>query len=575
MKYPRLFWATFLPIAAAAHYIVQWVAPMLVPPVLSREQIRKTFHNGWIDACVPEPLEHLRYILAVLVPVTLMFGAVLLMRRVGLFRRAEPRSPWLAGAAVAAQLLLVRYAANAWTYESEHGWKTLLFTYAPSQSVIVFCVAAYLVYKWLSAEHKWLALSAWRSLSRQAWLAWLIAIGWTIAHLLSCVFTEANLPRASGTIAYHLPFTMGEFAAAVNGRVPLVDFYSQYENVYAVLLRPLFALIGITVTTYTITMSALSLIGFLLVFQVFSRVMASSWNSLLFYLPWVAVNMASMEEPGLIPANSFNYYAVGPIRYFGVFLLAYLSMRYLALPRNRRLAIAAFVSGLVALNNVDFGVPAALGVLTCAVVFPPLGKLPSRFFHTLLALAIFVGGFALALGTYWVAIRVACGKWPNLAAVTEYQRVFAVMGFNMLRLPESGLHCVMYLTFMVAVLYAVFCGFSQDYLDIKANHRLSTGMLAYGGVSGFGVMMYYVGRSHPAVLVTVYCAWAFVIALLAYRVISDAHEASLLSADRGYAIFRNSDRRDVGPVLWVAATLSRLSGSRRAIQAIILQSRIR
>ena len=536
MKYPRLFWAMTLPIAAVSYPLVNWLAPMFAPPSLARAEIKKAFLGSWGDACVPEPLELISYALAILLPVLFMFVAVVVLKRLGQFRRTEPRSFWLTATATAAQLTLAYKAGYAWLYENDHGWKTQMFNFAFAQTVIGLCVAGYLGFCWLRADHKRMLTRACRYILRFSWPAWVIAISWGIAHLLCCVFTDDNISMASRVVG-HTPFHMGEFAAVINGRVPLVNFHPQYENVLAYLLEPYFSLIGLNITKFTVTMCALSLVGFLLIYRVFSEVTGSPWRGLFLYVPWVAISLANLEPPGFPPANTFNYYAAGPIRYIGLFVMAYLSMWYLKVPRFRRLVIGSFVAGLVALNNLDFGIAAAAGFSLCAAIFPPPDRSVTRLWRTLRASAVFVGSAALAIASYWLFVRLGCGKWPDLAILTEYQRTFAGMGFNLQKLPESGLYWLLYFTFIVAVLSAIFTGFSESDQYIYFERRLSSGMLAYGAVAGFGAFSYYIARSHPSAIVEIYSAWAFVVALLAHRMLSDVREAKLNSADGGYSIF--------------------------------------
>lgn len=524
MRFARLFWASVIPIALVSKWIVERLAPVLAPRAVDPQEIQQAFLSGLAGACAPEPLELTTYALAVLVPALLMLIVGLVLNQLGAFRREEWQSPWLDAAAIASQICLVSYAGSSWLYENAHSWAGQLNNFARAQLVIGGCVAGYIGWCWLRPEPKRLLVASWQRLSTAHWLAWLIAIGWSVSHLLGCVFTDENIGRASGTISYHLPFVMGEFAAVLNGRFPLVDFYPQYENLLGHLLHPYFAVAGLTVTTFTVGMSLLSLVGFLLIFRVLWRVTDSPWLALVLYVPWVAISLAEAETPGINPSNAFNYYAVGPVRYWGVFLLAYLSMSYLMAPRVGRLAQVSFFAGLVGLNNLDFGATSAVGLLTCAVLFPPSSGSAGRIWRILHALAIFFGGVASALVAFSLVARVAYGVWPSVSALTQYQRTFAYLGFNMVAMPTDGLYWIIYLTYMVALVYVVFEAVSGDPRSVSRSRRLSLGMLAFGSVSGFGVSVYFVGRSHPGVIIAMYSSWAFVVALLLHRVLCDVQE---------------------------------------------------
>ncbi|MBN1609466.1 MAG: hypothetical protein JW940_22740 [Polyangiaceae bacterium] len=532
MRHPRLFWAVLLPIAGASSLAVWKLAPVLAPRPATKEEIAKTFVSWWIKFCAPEPVEHTAYVLAVVVPVALMCVAIALLWRLRVLQREDRGPLWVAAAAVVAQVLLVGFAAHASAYESQHYWAPLPSTVLPAQTVMVLCIGGWLALRWQPHSWKTRWASARQVLSEWPGLGWLVAAGWTLARLLATVFTDQNIAQAPPLHIYHLSFQMGEFAAVLNGRVPLLDFRPQYANLLGLLLRPVFGLTGFNFTTFAAAMTALSFIGFLLVYRVFVRVAGSPWVGLLLYVPWLGVSLASMEPAEEV--NTFSYYAVGPIRYFGLFVMAYGTARYLAAPRFRRLAVVSCVAGLVVLNNLDFGVPAAAGLWASAVLFPPPG--PSRIRQTLRASGAVAGGIVLAFAAYWVVVRLACGAWPHVGTLTEYQRTFAVLGFNMLPMPEVGMYWVVYATFIMAVLYAVFVRFTESAVAFPCKRRLSTGMLAYAGVAGLGSGVYYVGRSHPAVLVTLYAAWAFAAVLLTHRVFADVRTAKQRNRDGGYSI---------------------------------------
>jgi hypothetical protein len=532
VKHPRIFWAILLPMAGVSALAVWQLAPVLAPGPATTEDIARAFFAWCIASCAPEPVEHTAYVLAIAVPTLLMCAAILLLRRLRVLERQDREPLWVAAAGVVAQVALVGFGARAADYETAHYWASLPSPAVPVAMVTVLSVGGWLGLCWQprSCKATWESLRPY--LSKWPGLAWVVAGGWTLARLLPTVFTDQNVALAPPTHNYHLAFQMGEFAAVLNGRVPLLDFHPQYENLLGLLLRPVFGVTGFSFTTFSGAMAALSLTGMLLIYGVFVRVTGSSWIGLLLYVPWLGVSLASMEPADEV--STFSYHAVGPFRYFGLFVLAYAAVRYLAAPRFRRLAVVSCVAGFVALNNLDFGAPAAAGLWASALLFPPPGT--SRIRQTLCASGVFVGGVALAFAGYWLVVRLSCGAWPHASALIEYQRTFAVLGFNMLPLPQVGVYWVVYATFILAVLYAVFVRFSESAAAFPYRRRLSTGMLAYGGVAGLGSAAYYVGRSHPAVLVTLYAAWAFVAALLAHRVLADVWAARSRGPERAYAI---------------------------------------
>jgi len=116
-------------------------------------------------------------------------------------------------------------------------------------------------------------------------------------------------------------------------------------------------------------------------------------------------------------------------------------------------------------------------------------------------------GVGLAVLGFLLLTYGRSGVLPHLGMLTFYQRVFVLNGFNMLPMPGLGLHVVFYLTFMAAIARGLFGDPEQ---------RLVNRLLLYFGVFGSGALMYYVGRSHHVVLITVFSSWACAFVLLAY-----------------------------------------------------------
>src|SRR5262249_19048914 len=80
--------------------------------------------------------------------------------------------------------------------------------------------------------------------------------------------------------------------------------------------------------------------------------------------------------------------------------------------------------------------------------------------------------------------------------------------FQMLPMPACGLHWIIYLTLIGAIGRGLFDG------RLERVHR---GLLLFSGVFGLGALMYFVGRSHHNVLITIFSAWALAFSILIWR----------------------------------------------------------
>jgi hypothetical protein len=514
-----LFWGLVLPLATIAYAIAANLVRHLARTTLSSKEIEGLVISGLASACVQESKEQVMFLLALLLPVGLAFLATMSLRATGTFGRPEPSNGWLSLLALVSQLCLFGVALHAFNHQATAGHR---YRFLEAPSLIVAAVAMGVIVASASTRFD-LTGPARAALCKlhhwTRWLPWTLAMFWNVMFASTGVFRLSELPRTAGLFNYHVAFTMGEYAAVLNGRVPLVDFFSQYQNLQAIIAYPVFKLFGFGVGSFTGVMFCLNATAFALLFSVLTKVAKSKWMALVLFVPLVA--LAYYVEPydpeNGYTSHSFNYFAVGPIRYFGMCLMAWFAVWYLEKPALSRFLVVAPISTLVAINNLDFGVPAAAGVLGCLLLFPlrfAHGNLAKRIVATA---GLYVVASAVTLGLCCLSIRVLAGSWPLLSQLTVYQKSFAMVGFFMLPMPEMGLHWIIYLTSISAVIVAIYETFSVNHDEIADNRRIINGSLAYSGIASFGPLAYFVGRSHPWVLEATFLAWAYVLAQLLNR----------------------------------------------------------
>ena len=199
------------------------------------------------------------------------------------------------------------------------------------------------------------------------------------------------------------------------------------------------------------------------------------------------------------------------MRFAGPWLLAWLVARHLDRPERGRRARTwplFLVGGLVAINNVDHGLP-ALGALVAALLWTtPLTR--ERLGRLALDAAI---GLLAAFALVSLITLVRAGALPDLTLLLRFAQLYAAAGFAMLPMPRLGLHTLIYVTFAAALVVATVRALRGD------GERTLTGLLAFVAVFGLGSGAYYAGRSHPEVLVTSFAAWSFALALLTLLVV--------------------------------------------------------
>ncbi len=293
-----------------------------------------------------------------------------------------------------------------------------------------------------------------------------------------------------------------EATAVLNGRSPLVDMPA-YGALWPYVVALPFGALGGTYAAYTALMSVITGAAMVAVYAILRRIVGSLL-ALLLFVPFVAtsffIELGDVDgryDPG-------NYFGVFPLRYAGPYLLAWLTARTIVRERTSTAAdVALFTAGgLVALNNVDFGLSALLGTIVAVAV----ARQPLRARRLVAEVA---GGVVAALALVSVLTLLRAGSLPHIGLLTHYGRVFVDGGFGNIALHLLGWHLVLTVTFVAAVATAAVR------VAQAAGDRLLTAMLAWAGIFGLGASVYfYAYRSHPDVLLNIFSAWAFALVLL-------------------------------------------------------------
>jgi hypothetical protein len=429
-------------------------------------------------------------------------------------------------AVLGAQLLVVALILVGWIAQHRLevlGTRRVYFT--PASIVVAAVIAAALVY---AVRRPWSSRTSWRLPSprvvRGACLG--VAILTVVVWVLPAVYTDHGMAAvdAAGQLAFPAElfgntYYFDEATAVLNGRSPLVDMPAYGALWPYVVALPFGALDG-TYAAYTALMSAITGVAMLAVYGILRRI-AGSLLALLLFVPFVAtsffIELGDVDgryDPG-------NYFGVFPLRYAGPYLLAWLTT--LAITRERTSVAAVDVAlfaaaGLVALNNIDFGLSALLATIAAVAI----ARRPLRA-RRLAAEA--AAGVALALVLVSVLTLLRAGSLPHIGLLGHYGRVFVDGGYGNIALHLLGWHVVLTITFVAAVATAA-VRVAQD-----AHDRLLTTMLAWAGIFGLGASVYfYAYRSHPDVLLNIFSAWAFALALLTIVVLRSERTRERLPA---------------------------------------------
>jgi hypothetical protein len=494
----EIAWIALLPCAAVAVAAIALLGPPL-GHVLFSPGSETLWPPGWWESVGhAEPAKHARYLIAVLAPALLVLATLLGSHR----QLALPARP-ARGVVIASQFAAL--ASVAAFLLRQHALYNVGQPAPPVFGPVTALVAAGLLLLALLALRRepiaaWVARHARETPTRRR-VALAAAVAVTAIWLLKVPMTD----RLTGDlVGLNLPFTMNDAAAVLDGRTPLVDYHGIYAKLLPYATAAVMAVAGSTIFVFTTWMAILDGLALIAVYAVFRLVTRSSLLALALFLPFLATSDLGDAHISAGAITPLTFAAMWPMRYGGPFLIAWLLARHLASRTPRRVWPLFLVGGLVAIDGLEFGsgaLAATLAALLCAR--PP---------HSARAALRLAGeaaaGVAAAVAFVCLLTLAHSGALPRVALLVEWPRVFTTLGWFSIPLPTTGIHLVVYATFVAAIAAATVR------LARRAHDALLTGMLAWSGVFGLLAGGYFVGRPDTYKLDGILSAWAFALALL-------------------------------------------------------------
>jgi len=509
----ELAWLLALPVA-----LVLVAAIVLLGPPLGRllfPTLHVAFWNtGIVTLAVrPEPTEQGRFVLAIAGPVAL--AALLAALR----DRPVPLRPAAVAALVqTSQALLAAFAAAALiaqyrvvydsSYSGSHPFRRIYFT--PTTLVVsaLLTLGALLVLRREALLAR--VAQATRETDRRRLVAFALAVTFLGLWLLTAINTEGSFGLSNQGVRFNLDYWIDEAYAVLDHRAPLVNFHAQYSQLWPYLSAGVMWLAGSSLGSYVAVMVTASGLCLLAVYATFRRVVRSSLLALALFAPFVATSFFMALGPLANRYGPSNLFSMFPMRYGGPYVLAWLIARRLDGQRPRRGALLFLAAGIVLLNNVEFGLPAFAATLA-ALLWS--GEPPWRTRVATLARDAVLGLLGAVVLVCLLTLVVA-GSLPHFGYLFTFSRLWGLGGVTMLPMKTLGFHLAIYATFAAAIVVATVRALTVAGKDAPPRDRTLTALLAWAGVFGLGAGSYFAGRSHPEVLISLFSAWAFALALL-------------------------------------------------------------
>jgi len=504
----ELTWIALLPCALATAAAVALLGPPVGHALLTPHGEGLWPRGAIFIFGTPEPEKHGRFLVALLGPALLAAVALAGART---RERIRLRPELLRALVLGGQLLLGAGLLAALVAQWHVAYQALparwrIFTPRTLLAAAAIAAAVALAPRAPRVARRLPALRAATPVVRAACLA--VACLATALWLVPAILTERAI--ADSPFPDLVPWAMGDTYAILDGRTPLVDFHPIYGHLWAYVAAGPMALFGATITVFSVAMACGSALALLAVYALLRRVAGSPPLALALYLPFLATSLfvvatgaaASQGVKGVV-SNS-EIYSVWPMRYGGPLLLAWLTARHLDGAAPRRAWPLYLFAGLVAVNNLEFGLGALAGT-ALATACPPQAR--TRAGARRLA-AEAGGGLLAALALLALLTLVRAGALPRLGLLLEFPRLFGVLGLAELPMTLVGFHLAIYATLGAALVLAAVRVARREH-DV-----LLTGMLAWSAALGLVAGSYFVGRSDPLKLAALMPAWALALTLL-------------------------------------------------------------
>jgi hypothetical protein len=479
------------------------------------------FYSGWSPPKHrPEPLEAVRFLLAIAFPAAL---AVLVLSLSSRGRGRQALELPVIGVQVA---LVVFVGLMFWRERTSIAFDYAIFepSLIPPPNLVAAAVIGLavtaLALRWRSERLRGLREAVAGLGAAPAWAAALLAVIATFLWLLPGVITDAGIAEAGLIPLGHLPIEFDEFLAATNGRTPLVDYVPWYSSLTPIALSGWWPVFDLSITSFTVTMVVISGLALLAVYAAFRNLTGNAWSALALYVPFVAMALQPWDTDGAAREFNGSYYAIMPERYLGPFALVWLCARHLRRGSPPIWALYG-VAGLAAFNNPEFGIPALVAV----TVALPLGTKRSGPVGPWLrgAAAEAAGGLAGAVALACAVVLVRSGELPD-PELFAYPSRLVREGYTASPMSLWGVHWILYVTYAAALLTA-----AVRHVN-RSPDRVLTGLLAFAGAFGLLTGAYFAGRSLPWQLWGLFPAWGLALALLgltAWRALRTARRDSL------------------------------------------------
>lgn len=312
-------------------------------------------------------------------------------------------------------------------------------------------------------------------------------IGYTTTAFLIVAIVAMNTIHFPYTDENKFDFAAVYYAATqvFSGQPMLVDGFIDTYGLYPHFLLPLFRITGLSVLTFSLTMSLLLGLSFILNLWIMRKLIK---DTTLFFLGFCTLVFFPYLDFKLLTIFDciFSLY---PIRYIIPSVTAALALLYFTKPTRTRFYTTFLVSGLFILWNPEIGLSCYMAWTFAdlyANFYDNNGKVNIKglALHLITSIAL----FSLVLLGYKLFVYLGYGSWPQIGLLFNPILYFSRYGMSLL--PMSLLHPwnISALVLLLGFIYAG-AAWHQKNITVKST------MVLFLSLVGLGYFTYFQGRS--------------------------------------------------------------------------------
>ena len=319
------------------------------------------------------------------------------------------------------------------------------------------------------------------------------------------------------------------------GKTLLVNDSAQY-GLYALLLKPIFQLIGLSVYNFTLVISILKGLAFMSLLSLLRSATKNRWiaftgfATIVFYLRF-PIPLDLIKDP---------YFQYIPHRLFFPAVFIFLLWIYLCeKKKNRKKALYYFISLFCVLSvlwNPDSGLVVLATWLICLVYTEMLmlkkHNILEIFVNSIRHCAVVSVSIVIILLRFDLYTYFYSGAWPQISGLWAYPKLFSQLGFGMLPITQIIHPWNMFvIIYIVGVFIGVrnFLGYTQiisrPAIRREGEKETNTLILAISMI-GIGLFYYYIGRSHDSSMIGPSWPVLLLSAIFTDRLFSDLSQIS-------------------------------------------------